>query len=156
MSILRSRSATRRFGNRSTGEQLTLKVVNPLQFLSITVPASSPRPTSRVDDLDVPAEERTFMSRLQVLGPGYEIEITLREEELIPRAVEHIRVFLVDHSAAGGAVGGYLLRMLGDIFKDWAKDRLKRAPKNTEELIIYGADGKPAKTIVVTTGAIRE
>jgi hypothetical protein len=100
-------------------------------------------PTIRVDDVEVPAEERTFLSKLEALGPDYEFQITLREEEWIPRAVEHIRVFLADHKTLSGAFGGYLLRVIGDIFKAWAIDRLKRAPQNTEKLTIFGPDASP-------------
>ena len=119
--------------------------------------ASSPRPTIRVDDLDVAPDERTFISRLEASVPNYSFEITLREEEWIPHAVEHIRVFLEHHGAAGGVVvAGYMLKALLDIFKEWAIDRLKRAPQNTERLTIYGPDRKPVKTITVTSNSIEE
>jgi hypothetical protein len=113
-------------------------------------------PTIVVDDVDVPAEERTFLSKLEVLGPGYEFQIALREAEWAPRAVEHIRVFLEDHKTFTGAIAGYLLRTIGEIFKAWAIDRLKRAPNNTEKLIIYGPDNKPLKVVTVKTDSIDE
>jgi hypothetical protein len=47
-------------------------------------------PTIRVDDVDVPAEERTFLSKLEALGPGYDFEIPLRAE-WDPGAVERHR-----------------------------------------------------------------
>ena len=115
---------------------------------------SGPIFTIRVDDLDLPPEERTFCSRLEALGRDYDVEITLREEEWIPKTVEYIKVFLEGHTAA--VAGGYLLKTLADIFKKWAIDRLKRAPQNTEKLIIYGADGKPLKAISVTSESIQE
>jgi hypothetical protein len=113
-------------------------------------------PTIVVDDVEVPAEERTFLTKLQVLGPDYDFQITLREAEWLPRSVENVRVFLEGHKALAGAVTGYLLKTIADIFKAWALDRLKRAPGNTEKLTIYGPDGKPLKVVTVKTGSIEE
>jgi len=113
-------------------------------------------PTIRVDDVDVPAEERTFLPKLEALAPGYDFQITVREAEWVPRAVEHIRVFFEDHKTFTGVVGGYLLKTIGEIFKAWAIDRLKRAPHNTEKLIIYGPDNKPVKVITIKADSIDE
>lgn len=104
----------------------------------------------------MPAEERTFLSKLQVLGPDYDFRKTLREAEWLPRTVENVRVFLEDHKALAGAVTGYLLKTIADIFNAWALDRLKRAPGNTEKLTIYGPDGKPLKVVTVKTESIEE
>ena len=109
-----------------------------------------------VDDVEVPAEERTFLSRLEALGPDYDFQITLRESEWLPRTVEHVRVFLLDHRTVAGAVAGYVLRTIGEIFKAWALDRLKRAPGNTEKLTIYGPDNKPLKVVTVRADSIEE
>ena len=103
----------------------------------------------RLDDLEVPPEERTFLSKLENLGPEYEFEITLREEEWVAHAVEHIKVFVVDHKTFTGPFLGYLVKTIGDMFKTWAEDRLKRAPQKIEKLTIYGPDSKPVKTIRV-------
>ena len=77
-------------------------------------------PTIVVDDVEVPAEERTFLSKLQVLGPDYDFQITLRKAEWLPRTVENVRAFLEGHKALAGAVTGYLLKTITDIFKAWA------------------------------------
>ena len=109
-----------------------------------------------VDEVDLPRDERVFASRLEVLGPEYDILIAFRESEWIPRAVEHIKVLIETHEATTGAVAGYILKTVTDIFKSLAIDRLKRAPDNTEELIIYGPDEKILKKITVRTDSTEE
>ena len=103
-----------------------------------------------MDEISVPPEERTFYAKLHQLGPDYEILIVIQESEWVPRAIEHVRVFIHEHDAVISAVGGYILKTVTDLFKSWAVDRLRQAPKNTEKLTIYGPDNKPLKTVTVT------
>ena len=109
-----------------------------------------------IDDIDVPTEERTLASRLQTLNPAFEIEITLRESGWIPHAVEHVRVFLREHSSEEHIAVGYVLKTIGDAFVNWAKERLRRAPDNSERLSIYGPGNKVLKTITVKRDSIEE
>jgi hypothetical protein len=111
-------------------------------------------PTISVDEISVPAEARTFWLSLQQLGPDYEIQMIVQESEWVPHAIEHIRVFVHEHQATIGAVGGYILKTVTDIFKTWALERLKTAPRNTEQLTIYAPDGKPIKTLTMKADSI--
>lgn len=113
-------------------------------------------PTLLLDDIDVPVEERTLYSRLGALGADYEIQRAMRKSAWVPKVVEHIHIFLHEYSAEAHVAAGYVLKTIGDTFVGWAKDRLKRAPQNTEKLIIYGADEKPLKTITVTKDSVEE
>src|SRR6266446_3012813 len=107
----------------------------------------------RVDDIDVPPSERTFWSELQArLGQDYEVLITLQESEWFPRGViEHVHLFIQDHQIAIGVVLAYLLDTTRDVFKGWAVERLKRAPRNTEILTIFDANGRPIRKVAVRT-----
>lgn len=100
------------------------------------------------------------MSKLEAsLGPEHDFRITLREGGWIPQTVEHVKVFPSDHQAIAGAAGTvsvYLVKTVVDVFKDWAIDRLKRAPQNTEKLTVYGPDNKAPKTITLKAGSIDE
>ncbi|MBZ5626367.1 MAG: hypothetical protein LAQ69_47960 [Acidobacteriia bacterium] len=109
-----------------------------------------------VDDVDLPRDERDFGARLEALGSDYEIQFYVRKAEWIPKAIEHTRVFIEDHQAAIGAIGGYVLKTVGDIFKTWAVERLKRAPANTEVLTIYGPKEEVLKKIAVKQNSVQE
>ena len=114
-------------------------------------------PRISVNEVDVPAEERTFQSSLEmVLGAEYEVLMVVQESEWVPRAVEYVRVFFHDHEVGLSAALGYVLKTICDTFKAWAVERLKRAPGNTERLVIYGPDNKALKTITVTSQGSKE
>jgi hypothetical protein len=115
-----------------------------------------PAYTIVVDELELPQEERGFSSKLEALGPDYEIQIALRESAWAPQAIEHVKIFIESHQAAMGAIAVYILKTATDIFKPWAIDRLRRAPANTEVLIIYGPDGRILKKVTVRSDSTRE
>jgi hypothetical protein len=113
-------------------------------------------PEIRIDDLDAPVQDRTLSSRLARLLPDYQIQITLREAQWLPHAVEEIRVYLTDHPGLTASVLTYLGKTIADVFKEWATDRLKRATNSTEKLTIYGPDNKPFKSIMFNRDSIDE
>ena len=103
----------------------------------------------RVDELDIPMDERTFSEKLKELWPDYEIQIELREAEWLPSTWEHIRVFIQNPVTV--AVAGYLAKMVSDIFVEWAKERVKNGQSRgkLQKLTLYGLDGKAIKVISV-------
>ena len=111
--------------------------------------------TLRVDDISVPPEGRTFAAALALLGPDYEIQITLQESEWIPYAVEHIRVFI--QSPLGVAATVWLVKQIGGVFRNWVKEqRLMRPEQDQKRITIYGPDGKPVKIITVKRDHLEE
>ncbi len=112
-------------------------------------------PTLRVDDISVPPEDRTFAGGLAALGPDYEIQITLQENEWISHVLQHIKVFI--QTPLGVAATAALSKQLVDFFLAWAKEqRLKRPEEDQKKLTIYGPDRKPVKIITVKGDRINE
>jgi hypothetical protein len=114
-------------------------------------------PTSiRVDDISVPSDARSFKDDLAaVLGPGYDIQITLQESEWLLHAVEHIKVIVLSPLAL--TVLAALSREIVGVFFAWVKGRRVQRPEHDhQKLTIYGPDNKAIKVIVVKGDEIEE